>query len=162
MPLLSDLKPTYSEVESRPKELGVQATVLWLYYRDLVLVQRFYEDLFGVQLLVDQGWAKVYQAAGSGFIGLVDGKHGLHQATEQKSVTVSFFTDDVDSWFERAKTCPGFKLRTEEVTVEYGRVRLFVGYDPEGYFLEWDTFLEVGENDLLPQQLKSAQAQKGP
>lgn len=161
MPLLSELKLAYSEVGSRPKELGVQATVLWLYYHDLDLMQHFYEDLFGVRLLVDQGWAKVYQAAGSGFIGLVDGKHGLHQATEQKCVTVSFFTDDVGNWFKRAKTWPGLKLRTDEVTVEYGRVRLFVGYDPEGYFLEWDTFLEAGENDVLLQQIKAAQAHKG-
>jgi hypothetical protein len=25
-------------------------------------------------------------------------------------------------------------------------VRTFVGYDPEGYFLEWDDFLEVEVN----------------
>jgi predicted enzyme related to lactoylglutathione lyase len=161
MPLLSILKPTYSEVGSRPKELGVQATVLWLYYHDLGLMQHFYEGLFGVRLLVDQGWAKVYQAAGSGFIGLVGGKNGLHQATEQKGVTVSFFTDDIDSWFERAKTWPGFKLRTAELTVEYGRVRLFVGYDPEGYFLEWDTFLKVEENDVLHRQMKAAKESAG-
>ncbi|MDP2957663.1 MAG: hypothetical protein Q8N53_14655 [Longimicrobiales bacterium] len=30
-----------------------------------------------------------------------------------------------------------------------GRVRTFVGYDPEGYFLEWDTFLEVQGNERL-------------
>ena len=65
--------------------------MLWLYYRDLELMQAFYEGMLGVPLLVDQGWAKVYPVAGSGFIGLVDGERGLHQATEQKGVTVSFF-----------------------------------------------------------------------
>jgi predicted enzyme related to lactoylglutathione lyase len=142
LPLLSDLEPIYPQAGSRPKNLGVRATVLWLYYRDLEAMQRFYERLLGVQLLVDQGWAKVYPVAGSGFIGLVDGEKGLHQATEQKGVMVSFFTDDVDAWFERAAACPGFELRTPEVTHESGRVRLFVGYDPEGYYLEWDTFID--------------------
>lgn len=151
MPVLSAFEPLYAE--SRPSELGVQATVLWLYYRDLDGMQQFYEDLLGATLLVDQGWAKVYQVAGSGFIGLVDGERGLHQATEQKGVTVSFFTDDVDGWFERAAARPGFELRTPEVTGESGRVRVFVAYDPEGYFLEWDTFLEVEENDALLQLL---------
>ena len=32
---------------------------------------------------------------------------------------------------------------------ESGRVRVFVGYDPEGYFLEWDTFLDVEGNEEL-------------
>ena len=151
MPVLSAFEPLYAE--SRPSELGVQATVLWLYYRDLDVMQQFYEDLLGATLLVDQGWAKVYQVAGSGFIGLVDGERGLHQATERKGVTVSFFTDDVDGWFERAAARPGFELRTPEVTGESGRVRVFVAYDPEGYFLEWDTFVEVEENDTLLQLL---------
>ena len=92
--------------------------------------------------------------AGSGFIGLVDGDRGLHQATEQKGVTVSFFTSDVDAWFERAASWPGFELRTPEVTGESERVRVFVGYDPEGYFLEWDTFLAVEENDVLLERLE--------
>ena len=83
-----------------------------------------------------------------------DGERGLHQATEQKGVTVSFFTDDVDGWFERAAARPGFELRTPEVTGESGRVRVFVAYDPEGYFLEWDTFVEVEENHVLLQLLK--------
>lgn len=155
LPLLSDLEPVYAEGGARPSELGVQATVLWLYYRDLDAMQRFYEDLLGVSLLVDQGWAKVYPVAGSGFIGLVDGTRGLHQATEQKGVTVSFFTGDVDAWFAYATTVPGFELRTPEVTHESERVRVFVGYDPEGYFLEWDTFLEVEENETLLQRLKA-------
>ena len=128
--------------------------MLWLYYRDLESMQAFYEGLLGVPLLVDQGWAKVYQVAGSGFIGLVDGERGLHQATGQKGVTVSFFTRDVDTWFEYAASRPGFELRTPEVTDESGRVRVFVGYDPEGYFLEWDTFLEVEENGVLLQRLR--------
>ncbi|SVB43183.1 uncharacterized protein METZ01_LOCUS196037, partial [marine metagenome] len=29
-----------------------------------------------------------------------------------------------------------------------------VGYDPEGYFLEWDTFLDVEGNEELLRQLR--------
>ena len=63
---------------------------------------------------------------------------------------MSLFVDDVDAWFESAQAVAGFELRTEEITDESGRVRVFVGYDPEGTFLEWDTFLGVeGNEDLL-------------
>ena len=157
MPVISDLECVYPTVGTRPAALSVNATVLWLYYRDLRSMQRFYEDLLGVEMLVDQGWAKVYQVAGSGFIGLVDGEKGLHRAVEQKGVTVSFFTTDVDGWFERAAACRGFELRTPEVTHESGRVRIFVGYDPEGYFLEWDTFLNERENETLLRLMRGAE-----
>ena len=42
-----------------------------------------------------------------------------------------------------------FRFRTEEIGDESGRVRTFVGYDVEGYFLEWDTFLDVEGNEAL-------------
>ena len=59
MPIISKLQTKYTHTGNRPKELGIQATVLWLYYKDMDLMQRFYESLLGVPLLVDQGWAKV-------------------------------------------------------------------------------------------------------
>ncbi len=147
MPVLSRIDPL-AEPERRPAGLEVMATVLWLYYDELQPIQDFYEELLGVDLMVDQGWAKVYQASRTGFIGLVDGSRGLHQATQEKGVTVSFFTEDVDGWFERARGL-GVELRTPELTDESGRVRVFVAYDPDGYYLEWDTFRDVEGNERL-------------
>jgi predicted enzyme related to lactoylglutathione lyase len=139
----------------RPSELKVRATVLWLYYADMPGAEAFYERLLGEQPIVDQGWAKVYPASNTGYIGLVDGTRGLHQATEEKGVTVSFFTSEVETWFERAKA-QELELRSPDLTDESGRVRVFVGYDPEGYFLEWDTFLDVEGNERLLAQLTGA------
>ena len=149
MPLLDGVAPLYSDRGARPADLGIRATVFWLYYNDLEPLQRFYEELLGVDLLVDQGWAKVYEASRSGFIGLVDGAHGLHSATDEKGVTISLFTTDVDAWFERVKELGNVELRTQEITDESERVRVFVGYDPDGYFLEWDTFLDREGNERL-------------
>lgn len=149
LPLLSKIEPLYPSGGARPKDLGIQATVLWLYHRSVAAMQGFYEKLLDVQLLVDQGWAKVYQAAGSAFIGLVDGNYGLHPVSEEKCVTVSFFTDDVEGWFGRASALEDFRLRTPQITDESGQVKIFVGYDPEGYFLEWDEFLATPENKAL-------------
>ena len=141
--------PAQAIETSRPPELGVQATVLWLYYRDLEGVERFYSDMLDRERIVDQGWAKVFPVSSSGYLGLVDGERGLHSATDEKSVTVSFFTDDVEGWFSYMRGREGFQLRTREVTDESGRVSVFIGYDPEGYFLEWDTFLDVEGNEEL-------------
>ncbi len=152
LPVLERVESLFAVVgqtTTRPRELGVQAMVIWLYYRDLEGAQRFYEGSVGLDLIVDQGWAKVYPASRTGFIGLVDGARGLHAATDEKAVTVALFTDDVDGWFEHMRGRPGFELRTPEILDESGRVRAFVGYDPEGYFLEWDTFLDVEGNERL-------------
>ena len=135
MPLLDGVDPVYSDRGSRPADLGIRATVFWLYYNDLEPIERFYEELLGVDLLVDQGWAKVYGASRSGFIGLVDGARGLHQATDEKGVTISLFTSDVEAWLERVKKLGTLELRTPEITDES---HLHVGHagakDGKGHF----------------------------
>ena len=122
--------------------------MLWLYYDDLAASQSFYENVMGFELIVDQGWAKVFPSSKSGFIGLVDGARGMHQATKDKAVTISFLTDDVDAWFTHMKSqeaLQAFDLRHQEVLDE-GFVRVFVGYDPENYFLEFDQFVKHEDN----------------
>ena len=62
-PLLDSLE-TISAVDRdgilTPAGLGFKATVTWLYYKDMVAIQDFYEKQLGLVFLVDQGWAKVY------------------------------------------------------------------------------------------------------
>jgi len=157
LPALQQLEPLFPASDAstnRPRDLGVRATVQWLYYRDTGAANAFYAELLGEDPIVDQGWAWAFQSSPSGFIGIVDGDRGLHQATDDKGVTVSLFVDDVDAWFEYVKGIDGFEFRSEEIGDESGRVRVFVGYDPEGYFLEWDTFLDVEGNEDLVRLLR--------
>jgi len=157
LPILNEVEAIYPDgaetapgvITTRPATLGVQGTVLWLYYRDLERIQAFYGAALGVEILVDQGWAKVFPASPTGFLGFVDGERGLHPATEEKGVTVAFFTTGLETWFEHMKAFPGFEFRTPELSSEGDFVRTFVGYDPEGYFLEWDEFTDVEANQLL-------------
>lgn len=152
MPLLDEVGPVYPEEgqsTKRPKELGIKATVLWMYYRDMEAIRRFYERVMGFEQIVDQGWAKIYQTSRTGFIGLVDESRGMHRFTEDKGVTASFFTSDVEAWFDYLKDQESFELRTEEILNESDKVRVFVGYDPGNYFIEFDTFLDVPGNEEL-------------
>lgn len=155
-----NLMPVLDELETRaaitgPPRLGFKATVVWTYYEDLARAQRFYEDVMGLELMVDQGWAKIYPTSPSGFIGLVDGERGMHEATRDKAVTLSFLTTDVDGWFEhfqRQEELEKLELRHDEVVGE-GFVRAFVAYDVENYFIELDTFLDTEENEKLLEAL---------
>lgn len=124
-----------------PDGLGFRATVTWLYYKDLPPMQGFYEEVLGLEQVVDQGWAKVYAGSRTGYVGLVDERRGMHRATDTKAVNVSFLIDDLDGWFGYVKRRNAFALRDSSVTADAdGRYRAFVGHDPEGYFMEFDLF----------------------
>jgi hypothetical protein len=75
-------------------------------------------------------------------------------------VTVSFFTDDLRGWFDYVKETGAFELRTGELyeegpqDEEGPRVLTFVGYDPGGYYLEFDTFLSHEDNQELLESLR--------
>lgn len=138
MPVLSQIEPVVDHSGRRPAELEVQGTVVWLYYPELADQQRFYESLFGVDLMVDQGWAKVYQISETGFVGLVDGAKGLHQVTETKGVTVSFLVDNLAVWQEKAKSLSAFSLKEDGPST-------FAGLDLGGYLLRWDQIGEIEE-----------------
>jgi catechol 2,3-dioxygenase-like lactoylglutathione lyase family enzyme len=166
LPLLAKLEPlpaspTGTGERPAPRGLSLRATVLWLYYRDLAAAQRFYEHALGFDLLVDQGWAKVHANSASGFLGLVDESRGMHRATEKKGVTASFWTAAVDRWYDRVEAGRLFELRSKEVHLDpEGRYRAFVGYDPEGYFLEFDTFREHPQNEALLRALAASQKRR--
>jgi catechol 2,3-dioxygenase-like lactoylglutathione lyase family enzyme len=134
--------------------LGVQGNVIWLYYKDLKQAQEFYENVFGSQLLVDQGFAKVYSSSSSGFIGLVDEAKGLHRFSKEKSVNIGFFTRELDEWYEYLLQ-KGLKMRGPLEEGVKGLVRAFVTYDPAGYYLEFDQFNPHKKNELIIKILES-------
>ena len=150
MPVLAASETLYASPASRvPEGLGFKATVVWFYYKDMPGIQRFYEETLGLDLIVDQGWAKIYPIGPSGYFGLVDEKLGMHNFTETKAVTLSLITADIEGWYDYATSHPQIEMRSEEL-VDSDRYRAFVAYDPEGYYLEWDAFKESEENaDLV-------------
>ena len=136
-------------ITSTVGDMNVRATVFSVYYEDVESVRPFFESLFGVGSVGALDDVPLYQMAGSGFVALADYGDTLPAAPGENGVTLSFLTSDIDGWFDRATAWPGFELRTPEVLNEGGMVRVFVGYDPTGVFLEWDTFLDVPENRAL-------------
>lgn len=141
---------------SRPAALGVQANITFLYYRDIPRAQRFYEDVLGLALTVDQGYAKIYRVSETSYVGLVDQAQGLHRSSEQKPVTLSFVTAEVDAWYAYLRG------RGVEIVHALGDgtrqpTRGFVAKDPEGYYLEFETFREDPQNAAIRSQLAVAE-----
>ena len=139
----------------RPASLGVDATLVFLYYEDPERAQRFYGEVLGLELVVEQAFTHIYQISPTSFVGLVDEERGMHRASEAKAVTLSFITDEVDEWYEYLVS-RGVPMRGPVRDSANHPTRNFVAYDPEGYFLEFETFLEDDENTRLLEALRRA------
>ena len=150
VPYLAQNEPSKTSVNYNSKRLSFHGAITWLYYRDMLAMQDFVENTFGLELVADQGWTKIYRATDTGFIGLVDERRGMHKFTEEKGVTVSFILEDLEGWYEYVKTNKPFELREGAFEEEPGgRHKAFVGFDPEGYFLEFDRFFDHPDNKKL-------------
>ncbi len=144
--------PLLSSV-SESGDMSIRATAISVYYNNVDDVRPFFEGLFDVKSVGFLDGVPLYQLAGSGFVSLEDYGDQVIASPGENGMTLSFLTNDVDAWFDRTSSWPGFELRTTTVLNEGGLVRVFVGYDPTGVFLEWDTFLEVPENRALLEYL---------
>lgn len=131
-----------------PPGLGFNATIVWFYYKDMDGMRRFYEDVLGFDLVADQGWTRIYALGPTGYFGLVDEERGMHRFTEQKGVTLSLITDDIDGWYAYLSNHDRIEMRSAQIS-ERDRYRAFVAYDPEGYYLEWDVFNDIPINKTL-------------
>ncbi len=103
---------------------------------------RFYGEILGLALALDQGKCKIYRVANGAFLGVcedADGPVGLPNADAQRGVIVTLVTDEVDAWYDylRAQDVPIEKSPT--LNKRFNLYHLFVR-DPSGYLVEFQTF----------------------
>ena len=116
-------------------DYGVRGVITWLYYRDLPKAMRFYEEVMGFKMIVDQGWSKIYKVAQEGFLGLVDGEKGFHKANDIKPVIFCLNVKDVDAWYERLVN-KGILIDKKPEESKKLMIKGFMLRDPEGYVIE--------------------------
>ena len=111
-----------------------ELSITFLYYRDLPGAMRFYEDVLGLTLAIDQGWSKIYRIAGAAHVGLVDETRGMHRAAETKPVQLCLRVPDVEAW-HRFVAAQGIAVGALRENPALG-IRAFTCHDPEGYQIE--------------------------
>ncbi|WP_333713817.1 VOC family protein [Yoonia sp.] len=109
--------------------------ITFLYYRDLPTAMRFYEDILGLPLAIDQGWCKIYRIAEGAHVGLVDETRGMNNWQPEKCVQLCIRVPDVDAYYAYAQEERLDGLSQLFVNDEIG-IRAFVFNDPEGYQIE--------------------------
>ncbi len=116
-------------------EYEVKGLIPWLYYRDLPRATRFYEDVMGFEMVVDQGWSKIYRIREGAYLGLVDGEKGYHRASDTKPVIICLNVKDADAWYEMLKG-KGVEIEEKPQESERLKIKVFMFRDPEGYVIE--------------------------
>ena len=112
-----------------------QLAITFLYYRDLPTAMRFYDDVLGLPLAIDQGWCKIYRICPGAHVGLVDEAKGMNKWAAVKPVQLCIRVADVDAWYAYACHVEVDALSELFVNDEIG-IRAFVFNDPEGYQIE--------------------------
>jgi lactoylglutathione lyase len=109
--------------------------ITFFYYRDLPAAMRFYEDVLGLPLAIDQGWCKIYQICSGAHVGLVDETRGMNKWHPTKPVQLCIRVPDVDAWYAYAKE-ENLSALSELFVNDALGICAFVFTDPEGYQIE--------------------------
>jgi len=124
----------------RPSTADNQLAITFFYYRDLPAAQRFYEEVLGLTLVIDQGWSKIYRITANGYVGLVDEMRGSHRAHPVKPVQLCIRVADAAAWHAWVAAQGVASLGALREISELG-IRVFVFDDPEGYQIEIQSVL---------------------
>jgi lactoylglutathione lyase len=118
----------------------IDGLITFLYYKDLDKVAKFYEEVIGLKMVLDQGIARIFQVVEHAYIGVVDETRGYHHANAIKPVEITILVPDVDAWYRRIRAL-GVETIDEPHDIPGVNVRAFLLQDPEGYVIEIQKFL---------------------
>jgi extradiol dioxygenase family protein len=118
------LMPELEKLSPQPTSLGkayaFNATVVWLYYQDMLPAENFVEEHLGLSKSADQGWAKVYRLSKNGYLGIVDGMRGMNTYSPQKLVKVGIDLKNPGPWENYLKANSKDSLRQSRTFRDVG------------------------------------------
>ena len=117
----------------------IEGMITFTYYNDLAAAERFYEEVMGMEKVVDVDFAKVYKATGGAHMGIVDSARGHLKTAEEKPVMLTFIVDDIEKWHSHLKA-NGVEITQPPKEAPYLRMKTMLFRDPEGYvgeILQW-------------------------
>jgi predicted enzyme related to lactoylglutathione lyase len=118
------------------------AAITFCYVPDLGAAARFYEDVLGLPLVLDQGGCRIYRVAGSGYFGFCE----REVPVQAESTLLTFVTDDVDGVHARLVAAGAPVDQAPRDNDEYGIYHAFYR-DPAGYRIEVQRFHDAAWSD---------------
>ncbi len=118
----------------------IDSQITFLYTHDLGQTARFYEDIIGLDLKLDQGTCRIYQVTPDSHLGFCQRAAAApHAESEPPHVILTIVTAGVDEWYGFLK---GRNVQLEHpptINPEYDIYHFFLR-DPNGYMLEIQQF----------------------
>ena len=125
------------------KNMKYTSAITFLYYEDFSYGSNFMENVLQLDLVMDQGFARVYQVNEKAFLGIVQKGE---KSEVSGSTLFSLTTKRVEEEYERVKQLEVFNL-TEIKHFEAIPLKSFFFDDAEGHKFEIQQFLK--EEDVL-------------
>ncbi len=117
--------------------MTIDAQITFVYSDDLARSARFYEDVLGLDLALDQGSCRIYRVAGSkAYIGVC---RGAGPPADSAGIILTLVTADVEGWYDKIIAsgweCDHPPRRNETYDITHFFLR-----DPAGYRIEIQRF----------------------
>ena len=109
--------------------------ITFCHTRNLDDTARFYEELLGLPMVLDQGGCRIYRAAHGAYLGFCQ----REDAAVPAGVILTLVTEDVDGWHERLKASGVAFEKTPTLNPDYRIYHCFLR-DPNGYLIEIQRF----------------------
>jgi catechol 2,3-dioxygenase-like lactoylglutathione lyase family enzyme len=120
-----------------PDRPRIDQFVTFVYCADLARAVHFYEELIGLDLVLDQGSCRIYRAAGDGFFALC--QENDIRSPAPAGVILTFVTAEVDAWHEYLMAAGVEIEKPPQLYERYNIYHLFAR-DPDGHLIEFQTF----------------------
>jgi catechol 2,3-dioxygenase-like lactoylglutathione lyase family enzyme len=116
----------------------IDQQVTFLYTRDLEKTSHFYEEVLGLELVLDQGSCRIYRTSADSFLGFCQREEAPQ---EPQGIIFTLVTAAVDEWYAYL-TARGITFeKPPELNPTYQIYHCFLR-DPNGYLLEIQQFLD--------------------
>jgi catechol 2,3-dioxygenase-like lactoylglutathione lyase family enzyme len=121
--------------ERRETVTDLEAQITFCFTANLEATARFYEEVLGLPLALDQGSCRIYRTAAGAYLGFCERKEGA----SPEGVILTLVTDDVDGWYERLSRRG---VEFEKKPTHNPKYRIYHCFlrDPDGYLIEIQRF----------------------
>lgn len=113
----------------------IDAQITFCYTKDLAVTARFYEQVLGLELVLDQGACRIYRTAGDAYLGFCE----RDETPEPRGIILTLVTDEVDAWYRRLVD-QGAEPEKPPTHNSMYRIYHFFVKDPNGYTVEIQRF----------------------
>ena len=117
---------------------AIHQQITFLYTKDLERSKKFYEEILGLQLALDQGACLIFRCCQNAFIGICENPE---VSTNPTGIILTLVTPEVNAWYQALRD-KGIPIEKPPTYNPKYNIEHFFTRDPDGYLIEIQKFLD--------------------